>query len=677
MPAHSPVPPNQATIALSYASSQSSTTPKSNYSSQLCLLIDQHHTNKQLYRSVMPAQSPAPPKQQIQLSVMRVHSPAPPKQATIALSYASSQSSTTETSNHSSRLCQLIVQHHPYQQLHLSVMPANNQAPPKQATKVLSYASSQSSTTQTSNNSSQLCQLTVQHHPNKQLQLSVMPAHSPAPPKQATIALSYGGSESSTTQTSNHRSQLSQLIVQHHPNKQLQLTVMPAHCPALPKQATIALSYASSQSSTTQSSNYSFLLCQLIVQHHPNKQPQLSVLPAHSQAPPKQATIALSFASSQSSTTQTSNYSSQFCKLIVQHHPNKQLQLSVMPAHSPAPPNQATIALRMPAHSPAPPKEGTIALSYASSQCSTTQTSNYSSQSCQLIVQYHPIKQPQLSVMLAHSPAPPQKVTIALSYASSQSTTIQTSNYSSQLCQLIVQHHPNKQPQLSVMPAHSLAPPNQATIALCYASSQSSITQTSNHSSQFCQLTVKHHPNRQPQLSVMPAHSPAPLKQATIALSYASSQSSTTQTSNHSSQLCQLIVQHHSNKQPQLSVMPVHSLAPLKQATIALSYASSSQSSSTQTSNYSSQLCQLTVQHHPNKQLQLSVMPAHSPAPPKQATIALSYASSQSSTNQTSNQSSQLWWLRILYHPKQATIALSYASSQSSTTQTSNYSSQL
>ncbi len=659
---------------------------------------------------------------------MRVHSPAPPKQATIALSYASSQSSTTETSNHSSRLCQLIVQHHPYQQLHLSVMPANNQAPPKQATKVLSYASSQSSTTQTSNNSSQLCQLTVQHHPNKQLQLSVMPAHSPAPPKQATIALSYGGSESSTTQTSNHRSQLSQLIVQHHPNKQLQLTVMPAHCPALPKQATIALSYASSQSSTTQSSNYSFLLCQLIVQHHPNKQPQLSVLPAHSQAPPKQATIALSFASSQSSTTQTSNYSSQFCKLIVQHHPNKQLQLSVMPAHSPAPPNQATIALRMPAHSPAPPKEGTIALSYASSQCSTTQTSNYSSQSCQLIVQYHPIKQPQLSVMPAHSPAPPQKVTIALSYASSQSTTIQTSNYSSQLCQLIVQHHPNKQPQLSVMPAHSLAPPNQATIALCYASSQSSITQTSNHSSQFCQLTVKHHPNRQPQLSVTPAHSPAPLKQATIALSYASSQSSTTQTSNHSSQLCQLIVQHHPNKQLYLSVMPVHSPAPPKQATIAPSYASS-QSSTTQTSNYSSQLCQLIVQHHPNKQLQLSVMPArslaptkqatkalsyggsescttqskqpqlsvmpaHSPAPHKQATIALSYDSSWSSTTQTCNHSSQLCQLIVKHHPnkqpqlsvmpahspaplKQATISLSYASSQSSSTQTNDYSSQL
>ena len=865
MTAHGPAPPKHATIALSYASSQSSTTQTSNHSSQLWQLIVQHHSNKQLYLSVMPVHSPAPPKQatialsyasswsstkltsnyssqlcqlidqhhpnkQLQLYVYPAHSPAAPIQATIALSYAgsqpstiqtttiafsyaSSQSSNTQTSNYSSQLCQLIVQHHSNKQLQLSVMPVHRPAPPKQATIALNYASSQSSTTQTSNYSSHLCQIIVQHHSNKQLQLSIMPAHSPAPPKQATIALIYARSLSSTTQTSNYSSLLCQLIVYHHPNKLLQLSVMPARSPEPPKQATIALSYASAQTSTNQTSNYSFQLCQLIVQHHPNKQLQLSVMPAHSPAPSKQATIALSYASSQSSTpkqaaialsyassesstTQTSNHSSQLCQLIVQHtqtsshssqlcqfrvqhHPNKQLQLSVMPAHRPAPHKQATIALSyassqssttqssnhsshyassqssttqtrnyssqlcqlivqhhpnkqlqlsvMPAHSPAPPKQATIALSYASSQSSTTQTSNYSSQLCQLIVQHHPNKQPQLSVMPAHSQAPPKQATIALSYASSQSSTTQTGNYISQLCQLIVKHHPNKQPKLSVMPAHSPEPLKQAIIALSHASSQSSTTQTSKYSFQLCKLVVQYHPIKQLQLSVMPAHSPVPPKQATIALSFASSQSSTTQTSNlssqlcqlivqhhsnnnHSSQLCQFIVQHHSNKQLQLSDMPVHSLAPPKQATIALSYASS-QSSTTQTSNYSSQLCQLIVQHHPNKQLQLSVMPAHIPAPPKQATIALSYASSQSSTIQTSNQSSQFCKLVVQHHPnkqlqlsvmpahsqppsKQATIALSYASSQSrttkqatkalryasaqsSTTQTSNYSSQL
>ncbi len=624
-------------------------------------------TNK-CYNFVGFGYSPPPP--------LPAHSPAPPKQTTIALSYAISQPSTTQSSKYSSQLCQLIVQHHPNKQPKLSVMPAHSQAPPKQATIALRYAISQSSSTQTLNHSSQLIQLIVQHHPNKQLQLSVMQDHSPAPPKQATIALSDANLKSSTTQKSHYSSQLCQLIVQYHPNKQQQLSVMPAHCPAPPKQATIALSYASSQTSTTQTSNYSSQLCKLTVQHHSNKQLQLSVMPAHSPAPPKQATIAFSCATSQSSTTQTSNYSSQLCQLIVQHHSNKQLQLSVMPAHCPAPPKQATIAL-----------------SYASSQSSTTQTSNYSSQLCQLIVQHHPNKQLWLSVMPAHRHAPPKQATIALSYASSQSSTTQTSNYSSQLCQLIVQHHPNKQLQLSVVPPHSPAPPKQATIALSYASSQSSTTQTSNYSSQLCQLIVQHHPNKQLQLSVMPGHSPVPLKQATIALSYAGSQSSTTQTSNYSSQLCQVIVQSHSNKQLQLSVMPAHCPAPPKQATIALSYARS-QSSPTQTSNYSSQLCQLIVQHHPNKQLQLSVVPPHSPAPPKQATIALSYASSQSSTTQTSNYSSQLCQLIVQHHPnkqlqlsvmpghspvplKQATIALSYASSQSSTTQTSNYSSQL
>ncbi len=797
MPAHGPAPNKQATIALcyassqpstiqtttlafSYASSQSSTTQTSNYSSQSCQLTVQQHPNKQVQLSVMPAHSPAPlkqatialsyassqpstiqtskyssqlwqlivqhyPNKQPWLSVMPAHSPAPPKQATIALSYASSQSSTTQTSNYSSQLCQPIVQHNPNKQPQLSVMPAHSPAPPKQTTITLSYASSQSSSTQTSNYSSQLCQLIVQHHPNKQLQLSVMPAHSPAPPKQATISLSYASSQSSTTQTSNHSSQLCQFTVQHHPIKQLQLSVMPAHCPASPKQATIALSFASSQSSTTQTSNHSSQLCQLIVQHHPNKQPQVSAMPAHSLAPPQQATIALSYASSWSSTKQTSNYSSLLYQLIDQHHPNKQLQFQVIPAHSPAAPNQATIALSyassqpstiqtttialsyassqssttqtsnfssqscqlivqqhpnkqvqlsvMPAHSPAPPKQATIALNYASSKSSTTQTSNYSSQLCQLIVLHLPNQQLQLSVMPAHSPAPPKQATIALSYASSQSSTTQTSNYSSKLCQIIVQYHPNKQPKLSVMPAHSLAPSKQATIALSVASSQTSTQQTSNHSSQLCQLIVNHHPNKQPQLSVLPAHSQAPPKQATIALSYASSQSSTIQTINQSSQLCQLIVQHHPNKQLQLSVMPAHSPAPPKHASIALSYASS-QSSSTQTSNYSSQLCQLIVQHHPNKQLQLSVMPAHSPAPPKQATISLSYASSQSSTTQTSNHSSQLCQFTVQHHPikqlqlsvmpahcpaspKQATIALSFASSQSSTTQTSNHSSQL
>ena len=827
MPAHRPAPPKQATIALSYASSQSSTTQSSNhsshyassqsstiqtrnYSSQLCQLIVQHHPNKQLQLSVMPAHSPAPPQtsnhssqlcqlivqhhpnKQLQLSVMPAHSPAPPKQATIALSYASSQSSTTQTSNYISQLCQLIVQHHPNKQLQLSVMPAHSPAPLKQAIIALSYASSQSSTTQTSKYSSQLCKLIVQHHPIKQLQLSVMPAHSPAPPKQATIALSYASSQSSTTQTSNLSSQLCQLIVQHHPNKQPQLSVMPVHSPAPPKQASIALSYASSQSSSTQTSNYSSQLCQLMDQHQTNKQIQLFVMPANRPAPPKQATIALSYASSWSSTKQTSNYSSLLCQLIDQHHPNKQLQLQVMPAHSPAAPNQATIALSYASSQPSTIQTTTIAFSYASSQSSTTQTSNYSSQSCQLIVQQHPNKQVQLSVMPAHSPAPLKQETIALSYASSQPSTIQTSKYSSQLWQLIVQHHPNKQPQLSVMPAHSPPPPKQATKALSYASSQSSTTQTSNYSSQLCQPIFQHHPNKQPQLSVMPAHSPAPSKQATKALSFASSQSSTQQTSNHSSQLCQLIVNHHPNKQLQLSVMPVRSPAPSKQATKqALSYASS-QSSTIQTSNYSSQLGQLIVQHHqkhatialsyassqsssnyhpnnPNKQLQLSVMPpkqaqlasssttqsskqmpyssqlcqliasttqtssqssttqtsnyssqlcqliassvSHSPAPPKQATIALSYASSQSSTTQSSNHSSQnassqssttqrrnyspqLCQLIVQHHsnkqlqlsvmpahspvpPNQATIALSYASSQSSTTPKSNYSSQL
>ena len=968
MQARSPVPPNQATIALCYASSQSSTTQTSNHSSQFCQLTVKHHPNKQPQLSVMPAHSPAPLKQQPQLSVMPVHSLAPLKQATIALRYASSQSSTTQTSNYSSQLCQFIVQHHPNKQLQLSVMPAHSPAPPKQATIALSYASPYSSTTQTSNHSSQLCQLIVQHHPNKQPKLSVLQARSPAPPKQATIALSYASSQSTTIQTSNYSSQLCQFvvqnhqtsnqssqvcqrIVQHHPNKQLQLSVMPAHSPAPSKQATkalsyassqsstiqtsnyssqlgqlivqnhqkhatIALSYASSQSSTTQTSNYSSQLCQLIVKHHPNKQPQLSVMPAHSPAPPqkvtialsyacsqtsttqtsnyiaqlcqlivqhhpnskyssqlcqlivqhhpnkqpqselcllivqhhsnkqlqlsvmrahgptppkqatialsyassqsstpKQATIALSYASSESSTTQTSNYSSQLCQLIDQHHPNKQLQLSVMPAHSPAPPNQATIALTMPAHSPAPPKHATIALSYASSQSSTTQTSNYSSQLCQPIVQHHPKqatialsyassyssttqtsnlssqlcqlivqhnsnnnhssqlcqfivqhhsnKQLQLSVMTVHSLAPLKQATISLSYASSQSSSTQTSNYSSQLCQLMVQHQTNKQLQLFVMPANKPAPPKQATIALSYASSWSSTKQTSNYSSLLCQLIDQHHPNKQLQLSVMPAdspapskqllqlsvmpaHSPVPLKQATIALSHASSQSSNTQTSKYSSQLCQLIVQHHPNKQPKLSVMPAHSLAPSKQATIALSQASSqssttknmqpqlsvmpahspappkqatialsyassqssttqssnhsshyasSQSSTTQTRNYSSQLCQLIVQHHPNKQLQLSVMPAHSQAPSKQATKALSYASSQSRTTQTSNYSSQSCQLIVQHNPNkqiqlsvmqahspvppnQATIALCYASSQSSTTQTSNHSSQ-
>ena len=293
--------------------------------------------------------------------------------------------------------------------------------------------------------------------------------------------------------------------------------------------------------------NYSSQLCQLIVQHQTNKQLQFSVMPAHSPAPLKQSTIAHSYASSQSSVIQTTNYSSQLCQLIVEHQPNKQLQLSVMPAHSPAPPKQATIAL-----------------SYASSQSSTIQTSNYR----------------------------------ALSYASSQSSTTQTSNYSSQICQLIVQQHPNKQLQLSVMPAHGSSLPNQATTALSFASSQSSTTQTSNHSSQLCQLIVQHHPNKQLQLSVMPAHSPAPLKQSTIALSYASS------------------VQHHPNKQLQHSVMPAHIPAPPKQANIALSYASSQSSTTqtsnhssvmpahcptTQTSNYSSQLCQLVVQHTTNK----------------------------------------------------------------------------
>ena len=255
-----------------------------------------------------------------------------------------------------------------------------------------------------------------------------MPAHSPAPLKQATITLSYASSQSNTTQTSNYNSQLCQLIVQHHPNQELQLTVMPARSPAPSKQVTIALSYASSQSSNTKTSKHSSQLCQLIVQHHPNKQLQLSVMPAQSPIPSKQATIASSCGSSQSSTTQTSNYNSQLCQLIVQHHPNKQIQLSVMPAHSPA-----------------PPKLGTIAHSYASSQSSTIQTSNHSSQLCQLIVQQHQNKQTQLSVMPAHSPAPPKQATIALSYASSESNTIQTSNHSFQLWQLIVQHHPNKQ----------------------------------------------------------------------------------------------------------------------------------------------------------------------------------------------------------------------------------------
>ncbi len=409
----------------------------------------------------MQAHSPAPFKQQLQLSVMPAHSPATPKKATIALSYASSQSSTTQTSNYSSQLCQFIDQHHPNKQLQLSIMPAHSPAPTKQATIALIYARSLSSTTQTSNYSSQLCQLIVQHHPNKQLQLSFMPDHCPAPPKQATIALSYASSQSSTTQTSNYSSHLCQIIVQYDTK-----------------------------------SNYSSLLCQLIVYHHPNKQLQLSVMPARSPEPPKQATIALSYASAQTSTTQTSNYSFQLCQLIVQHHPNKQLQLSVMPAHSPA-----------------PPKHATIALSYASSSSSTTQTSNYSSQLCQLIVKHHPNKQLQLSVMPDHCPVPHKQATIALSYASSLTSTTQTSNYSSQLCQLIVQHHPIKQPQLSE-----------------------------------CQLIVQHHPKKELQPSVMPAHSPAPLKQAIIALSHASSQSSTTQSSNHSSQLCQLIVQHHPKK---------------------------------------------------------------------------------------------------------------------------------
>ena len=675
MAAHSPAPPKQTTIALSYASSQSSTTQTSNYSSQLCQLIVQHHPNKQLQLSVMPA-----------------HSPVLPKQATIALSYASSQSSTTQTSNHRSQLCQLTVKHHPIKQLQLSVMPAHSPAPPKQATIALSFASSQSSTTQTSNHSSQFCQLIVQHHSNKQPQLPVMPVHSLAPLKQETIALSYDSSLSSTTQTSSHSSQLCQLIVLHHSNKKLQLSVMTAHCPAPPKQSTIALSYTSSQSSTTQTSNYISQLCQFIVQLHPNKQLQLPVMPAHGPAPNKQETIALSYASSQTSTTQTSNYTSRLCQLIVQQHPIKQPQLSVMPAHSPAPSKQQLQLSVMPAHSPVPLKQATITLSHARSQSSNTQTSNYSSQLCQLIVQHHSNKQLQLSVMPAQSPVPPKQAIIALSYASSQSSTTQTNNYSSQLCQLIVQHHPNKQPQFSVMPAHSPAPLKQATIAPSYASSQSSATQTNNYCSQLCQLIVQHHPNKQnssqlcqlivqhlqnklPQLSVMAAHSPAPPKQATIALSYASSQSSTTQTSNYSSQLNQLIVQHHPNKQPQLSVMPAHSQESPKQATIALRYASS-QSSTSQTSNYSSQLCQLIVQHHSNKQLQIPVMPAHSPAPPKQATIAPSYASSQTSTTQTSNYSSQLCQLIVQHQPnkqpklsvmvakspappKQATIALS------------------
>ena len=647
MPAHSPAQPKQANIALSYASSQSSTTQSSNYSSQLCQLIVQHYPNKQLQLSVMPAHSQAPPKQAtIDLSYSSSQS-STTQQATIALSYASSQSSTTQTSNHSSQLCQFIVQHHSNKKLQLSVMTAHGPAPPKQATIALSYASSQSCTTQTSNHSSHLCQLIVPHHPNKQLYLSVMPVHSPAPPKQATIALSYASSWTSTTQTSNYSSRLCQLIVQQHPIKQPQLSVMPAHSPAPskqqlqlsvmtahsptpPKQATIALSYARSLSSTIQTSNYSSQLCQLIVQHHTNKQLQVSVMPAHCPAPLKQATITLSYASSLSSIIQTSNYSSQLCQLIVENHPNKQPQLSVK----------------------------------ASSQSSITQTSNLSSQLCQLIVQHHSNKQPQLSVMPAHSPAPLKQATIALSYARSQSSTTQTSNHGSQLCQLIVQHQSNKQLQLPVMPAHSPAPPKQATIALSYASSQSSTSQTSNYSSQLCQLTVQNHPNKQPQFSVMPAHSPVPPKQATIALSYASSQSSTTQTSNYSSQLCQLIIQHHPNKQPQFSVMPAHSPAPLKQATIAPSYASS-QSSTTQTSNYSSQLCQLTVQHHPNKQLQLSVMPTHSPAPPKQATIAPSYASSQSSTTQTSNYSSQFCQLTVKHHPnKQPQLSVMPARSQ-------------
>ena len=606
MPAHSPVPLKQATIALSHASSQSSNTQTSKYSSQLCQLIVQHHSNKKLQLSVMPA-----------------HSPALSKQANIALSYGSSQSSTTQTSNHSSQLCQLIVHHHPNKQLKLSVMPAHSPAPPKQATIALSYASPYSSTTQTSNHSSQLCQLIVQHHPNKQPKLSVLQARNPAHNKQVTIAVSYASSQSTTIQTSNyssqlcqfvvqnhqtsnHSSQVCQRIVQHHPNKQLQLSVMPAHSPAPSKQATKALSYASSQSSTTQTSNHSSQLGQLIVQHHQ-----------------KHATIALSYASSQSSTTQTSNYSSQLCQLIVKHHPNKQLQVSVMPAHSPAPPKQATIALSYASSQSSTTQSSNHSSQNASSQSSTTQRRNYSPQLCQLIVQHHSNKQLQLSVMPAHSPAPPKQATIALSYASSQSSTTQTSNYRSQLCQLIVQHHPNKQLQLSVMPAHSPAPPNQATIALrmpahspappkegtialSYASSQSSTTQTSNYSSQSCQLIVQYHPIKQPQLSVVPAHSPAPPQKVTIALSYACSQTSTTQTSNYIAQLCQLIVQHHPN------------------------------------SKYSSQLCQLIVQHHPNKQLQVSVMPAHSPPPSKQATIALSYACSQSSTTQTSNYSSQL-----------------------------------
>ncbi len=271
---------------------------------------------------------------------------------------------------------------------------------------------------------------------------------------------------------------------------------MPAHSPAPPKQATIALSYASSQTSTTQTSNYSSQLCQLIVQHQPNKQLQLSFMPDHCPAPPKQATIALNYASSQSSTTQTSNYSSHLCQIIVQHHPNKQLQLSVMPAHSPAPPKQATIALIYARSLSSTTQKATIALCYASSQSTTTQTSNYSSQLCQLVVQNHPNKQPQLLVMPAHRPVPPKQATIAFSYASSQSSTTQTSNYSSQLCQLIVQHHPNKQLQLSVMPAHIPAPPKQATIALSYASSQSSTIQTSNQSSQFCKLVVQHTTNK-------------------------------------------------------------------------------------------------------------------------------------------------------------------------------------
>ncbi len=437
---------------------------------------------------------------------MPARSPAPPKQATIALSYASSQSSTTQTSNYTSQLCQLIIKHHPNKQPKYSVMPAHSPASLKQATIAPSYASSQSSTTLTSNYSSQLCQLMFQHQTNKQLQLFVMPAHRPAPPKQATIALSYASSWSSTKQTSNYSSQSCQLIVQQHPNKQVQLSVMPAHSPAPLKQATIALSYASSQPSTIQTSKYSSQLWQLIVQHHPNKQPQLSVMPAHSPAPSKQATKALSFASSQSSTQQTSNHSSQLCQLIVNHHPNKQLQLSVMPVRSPEPPNKQPQLLIMPAHSPVPPKQATIALSYASSQSSTIQTSNQSSQLCQLIVQHHPNKQLQPSVMPDHSPAPSKLATKALSYASSQSSTTQTSNYSSQLCQLIVQHHPNMQPQLSVMPAHLPAPPKQATIALSYASSQSSTTQTSNYSSQLCQIIVQYHTNKQLQLSVMPAH---------------------------------------------------------------------------------------------------------------------------------------------------------------------------